>query len=317
MAALIRQLALVSESDLVKTSDLMKVSSALQKQAARDLAPIWEISATVDPFDCLEDVPLGYWTLIVKDDIEERGAAGIHKDKDGQPFALITATADLESWALTASHEALEMLVDPFGNRLVAGDSPAEGQGRVAFLVEVCDPSEGSQFGYSVNGIPVSDFYTPQYFDPVKAPGVRYSYTGDITEPRQVLEGGYLSWHEPISDHWFQLTWFDAGGPGVRDIGPMDQSGESLRAQVDRLAEADSLKAMRGSRQDMTKAGLTSARLAPASASKAARLRGQIQQILDPAKAATGPRPGGSRSRSKRYPIRGQLGPGTQSGVDR
>ena len=305
MAALIRQLALVSESANVKPGDLMKVSAALQKQAARDLAPIWEISATVDPFDRLEDVPLGYWPLIVKDDIGEPGAEGIHKDKDGQPFALITARADLESWALTASHEALEMLVDPFGNRLVAGDSPAEGQGRVNFLLEVCDPSEGSQFGYSVNGIPVSDFYTPQYFDPVKAPGVRYSYTGAITEPRQVLQGGYLSWHEPVSDHWFQLTWFDGRGPGVRDIGPIDQSDESLRAQVDRRATKDSLRAMGGGRQTMVNAGFTSAALAPASASKAAKLRGQIEQILDidPHKADA-QRQGGPRQPKRRFPVR-------------
>jgi hypothetical protein len=51
-------------------------------------------------------------------------------------------------------------------------------QGRVEFLVEVSDPSEAAQFGYTVNGIPVSDFYTPHYFDPVQANGVRYSQTG-------------------------------------------------------------------------------------------------------------------------------------------
>ena len=38
-----------------KLPDLMRVSAALQKQASRDLAPIWEISATVDAFASLED----------------------------------------------------------------------------------------------------------------------------------------------------------------------------------------------------------------------------------------------------------------------
>jgi hypothetical protein len=69
MTALIRQLALVSESKRTPTSDLLKASAALQKQASRDLAPVWEISATVDPFDKLEDVPAGYWPLIIMDDI--------------------------------------------------------------------------------------------------------------------------------------------------------------------------------------------------------------------------------------------------------
>ena len=37
-------------------------------------------------------------------------------------------------WSLTASHECLEMLADPFGNRLIAGDSPKPDQGRVQIL---------------------------------------------------------------------------------------------------------------------------------------------------------------------------------------
>ncbi len=178
MSALIRQLALVSESALITQSDAQKVSAALQKQVSRDLAPIWDISATVDSFDKLEDVPTGYWPLLVMDNIQTPGAAGIHEDKNGQPFALISASNDMNIWSLTASHEAMEMLVDPFGNRLVAGDSPKADQGRVNFLVEVSDPSEASDFAYTSNGVLVSDFYTPNYFDPVKAPGVRYSYTG-------------------------------------------------------------------------------------------------------------------------------------------
>src|SRR5215510_3530129 len=156
MASLLRQLALVSESEQAKTKDLLRVAAALQKQASRDLAPIWDVSATVDAFETLEDVPLGYWPMIIRDDIGFDGAAGIHLDKDNQPFALITSSSDLDTWSLTASHEELEMLVDPFGNRLMAGDSPKPDQDRVEFLVEVSDPSEAAEFAYTVNGILVS-----------------------------------------------------------------------------------------------------------------------------------------------------------------
>lgn len=213
---LIRQVALVSESNSVPFSDLGSVSAALQKQAARDLAPIWEIQATVDAFATLEDVPPGYWPIIIRDDIHVR-AAGIHEDDSGQPFALVQTS---DAWSITASHENLEMLVDPFGKRLVPGQSPMEDQGRVEFLVEVCDPSEAGSFGYTVNGIAVSDFYTPNYFDPERNPSVRYSFTGAITEPRQVLSGGYLSWHDPVTDHWFQEVFFDAQ-PEFRDLGQL------------------------------------------------------------------------------------------------
>jgi hypothetical protein len=222
MAALLRQLALVSQSAAqISSAEVRKVSAAIQKQASRDLAPIWEISATVDSFDTLEDVPVGYWPIIVMDDIQTPGAEGVHEDKNGQPFALVTAEATLDRWSLTASHEALEMLVDPFGNRQVAGDSPKANQGRVSFLVEVADPSEAADFAYSSNGVLVSDFYTPHFFDPMVASGVRYSFTGAITAPRKVLKGGYLSWLEPVSGHWWQEVWFDAA-PSFRDLGPVD-----------------------------------------------------------------------------------------------
>lgn len=279
MATLIRQLALVSESDQVPLSDVMMVSAALQKQVSRDLGPIWEISATVDAFEKLEDVPLGYWPMIVRDDIGVSGAAGVHEDKDGQPFALITA-ADLDSWSLTASHETCEMLVDPFGNRVIAGDSPKDDQGRVMFLVEVADPSESADFAYSVNGILVSDFYTPNYFDPVAAPGVRYSFTGSITEPRQVLRGGYLSWKDPVSDHWWQETWFDGDGPSFRDIGILDQKEGNARSLIDRITNAQTAKATARGRNKAYGAGLTAAANGKSSTSRAVMWRQEIAQLL-------------------------------------
>src|SRR5689334_23593779 len=105
---------------------------------------------------------------------------------------------------LVTSYEAIEMLADPFGNSTRTGESTMEGQGRVEFLVEVCDPCEGDDFAYTVNGVLVSDFCTPAYYDPVQSEGVRYSFTGAITAPHQVLDGGYLTWREPVSNNWFQ-----------------------------------------------------------------------------------------------------------------
>jgi hypothetical protein len=281
MSTLMRQLALVSESTQISKSDVSKVSAALQKQVTRDLVPVWDISATVDAFEKLEDVPIGYWPLIVKDDINVGGAAGIHEDKDGQPFALVTASSDLNTWSLTASHEAFEMLVDPSGNKVNAGDSPKKDQGRVSFLVEVCDPSEAADFGYSVNGIFVSDFYTPNYFDPVAAPVVRYSFTGAITEPRQVLRGGYLSWKDPVSDHWWQEIWFGGDQPTFRDIGVLDQKSGNVRNLIDRLTSDETAKAIARGREKADAAGLTAMEFGHASASKAIMWRQQIGEILN------------------------------------
>jgi hypothetical protein len=222
-------LALVSEVRDHDPRDVARVAAALQRQATRDFAPIWSIQATIDAFPRLEDVPVSYWPMIVETDIDTPGAAGVHEDKDGQPFALIAMS---DSWSLTASHEMLEMLADPFGKRVIPGKSPKRGQGRVEFLVEVCDPCEADQFAYTVNDILVSDFYTPHYFDPRHSESTLYSYTGALTRPRQVLRGGYLSWHDPVSDHWWQEIYFRQRRQ-YRDLGVFDAKAGSLRSWID------------------------------------------------------------------------------------
>jgi len=181
----------------------------------------------------LADVPLGYWPVLVRDDVTTNWeAAGIHLDDSGQPFALVQASPD---WSLTASHEVLEMLADPFGERVVAGNAPeqAKEQKRVEFLVEVCDPSEGVDFAYTVNDVLVSDFYTPSFFDPVAADGVRYSFTGALQGPRRILKGGYLSWHNTVDNHWYQLRWFKTPKPVVADLGVFETSSMSTREWID------------------------------------------------------------------------------------
>src|SRR5258708_2496108 len=144
---ILMQLALVGDSPTLGVSELTTVAAALQKQLARDLVRFWDVNATLIPVTALEDVPVGAWPIIVRDDIDNE-AAGVHCDSNGQPMALVTFD---QHWSVTASHEMLEMVVDPFGSRTVAGQSLAPNQGRVEYLVEVADPIGGST--YPVNDV--------------------------------------------------------------------------------------------------------------------------------------------------------------------
>jgi hypothetical protein len=228
---MLNQVALVSQTDQVAFPVLTAVAAAIQKQVSRDVSPIWNIEVSVDAFGSLDDVPLGYWQVLIDDTIPF-DAAGIHLNNDnGQPYALVTYSDD---WSLTTSHEVIEMLVDPSGNRTVAANSPKAGQGRVLVLVEACDPSEAAKFGYTVNGILVSDFYTPHFFDPVQATGVRYSFTGAITAPLQVLDGGYMSWWDPQSKHVLQL-FVEGARKRFEDRGLLPPGFGTLRSFSDRF----------------------------------------------------------------------------------
>lgn len=239
MPQLLRQVALVPDENIggqLPLSMLSKVAAALQKQVTRDFGPVWTVTATVDAFATLDDVPLGYWPILIGD--EGQGGGGVHLSQDNQPFALVDFTPD---WTVTTSHECLEMLADPSGNRLVAGDSPnPDRPGRVEFLVEVCDPCEVPTLGYTVNGIRVSDFYSPRFFDPAEstAGGTRaYDFMGHISAPREVLRGGYLSWREPDGT-WFQELFFGPE-PIFKSLGKFDKSFGSVRAWIDSQSRPD------------------------------------------------------------------------------
>jgi hypothetical protein len=280
MAVLPRHVALVSEmnSTELSFSELTTVSAAISKQVARDFSPIWEVNATVDPFPTLEDVPPGYWPVIIQADIGNPTAAGFHTDRNGNPFALVQYSA---SWSLTASHETLEMLADPFGNRVVASLSPFDDKTRVEILVEVCDPSEDAKFSYTVDGVVVSDFYTPHYLDPVTAPGVRYGFGNALEKARQLLKGGYISFHDLSSNHWMQMTFFGAK-PELVDLGELTTSGgKSIREQIDRLTRIPSLtKGLAKSDKMVTRARTLMKSVDAGSNAKAAMWRAQIKQIV-------------------------------------
>jgi hypothetical protein len=229
---MLMQVALVSLTREVLLAQLAPISAAIQKQISRDFGPIWNIDATVDAFEKLEDVPIGYWHVLLQDELPN-SAAGLHKrDDNKQPFALVALT---NNWPIFMSHEVLEMLVDPLGTLTRAGNSPKRGQGRVEYLLEVCDPCQASKFAYSVNSVLVSDFYTPHYFDPVTSSGVRYSFSGQVRGPREVLDGGYLSWFDPQSRHLFQLQ-VDGKKTSIADRGEVPFGVESLRAFSDRVS---------------------------------------------------------------------------------
>jgi hypothetical protein len=80
--------------------------------------------------------------------------------------------------------------------------------------------------------ITVSDFITPHFYDPLVTAGTRYSFTGSIKAPRQILPGGYISWINQQTDEMQQLLWVDPNRPPtIRDLGSV-KSG-SLRVWID------------------------------------------------------------------------------------
>jgi hypothetical protein len=236
------QIGLVDTTGSLDPELVQSVAAALNIQVTRDLPQFWSVNATVIYLPHAKKVPVGVWPVQLVKTLPP-GEGGFHLDKHKQPYAKVIASPKSDGWTIAASHEVLEMLVDPYGNRVqssvaieVKGKKIQDGTGQFGYLVELCDPCEDDKYGYSVNGVPVSDFITPRFYDPLVTPGTRYSFTGAIKAPRQILPGGYISWVNNEADEWQQLQYLDpSAAPKIINLGPADAS-KSLREWIDGFA---------------------------------------------------------------------------------
>jgi len=235
------QVGLVDNTRKLDPHFVQEVAAAINIQVMRDLPQYWNIAATVRALSDPKQIPPSVWPVFLVPKLPP-GEGGVHLDRNNQPYSLVIAHRDSADWTLDASHEIIEMLVDPAGNRMhtsraieVKGKRVVDTAGEYGYLVEACDPCEDAKYGYTISGVTVSDFITPHFYDPMAVAGTRYSFTGALTRPRQVLPGGYISFTNPRSDRWEQILWLGST-PQVRDLGPAE--GGCLRAFIDNKTNA-------------------------------------------------------------------------------
>jgi hypothetical protein len=196
----IRHVTLQDQSSLnLSLSQLQNVTQALQIQLDRDFTPEWGVHAVVQALDQGEKVPKNAWPMSILDQSE--AGLGVHLDKNGKPFAEIQAG---DGWSITASHEMLEMLVDPLGQKLRSDPdiTPGSDGHQVQYLVEVGDPCE--VFSYSINGVDVSDFITQEFYDTNAPNGTLFDFLGRLANALDVPQGCYISWLDPQDGKWHQ-----------------------------------------------------------------------------------------------------------------
>ncbi|HXZ01422.1 MAG TPA: hypothetical protein VEI03_15615 [Stellaceae bacterium] len=240
---LLARVGLIDLTGTIGPDELTRAAAAINVQVQRDLCQFWPVSATVSALPNDGQVPAGIWPVYIVPQLS--GPSGFHQSQHNQPYAEVGWGP---GWTLAASHETLEMLVDPSGNRLVAssaieviGGQVQDAAGKFEYLVEICDPSESADNAYLIDDVVVSDFYTPRFFDPSSGAGTRYSFTGAITAPRQVLKGGYLSWWNPEQGALQQLQHLNpALPPFIATIG-LQPPGTSLREFVNAKAATSSI----------------------------------------------------------------------------
>jgi hypothetical protein len=188
---------------------------ALQTQVRRDFFPPWGVDADLDFVPSGQQPPPGHWWLVVLDNSDQAGALGYHDmTPDGLPMGKIFAGSDMQygsQWTVTASHELLEMLGDPGINLTAMAMTGFEAGLNVVgrlYAYEVCDACEADQDGYDINGVLVSDFVYPAWFESFRQSGsTQFDHNLRITDPFELLPGGYISVYDMTSGTgWQQLS---------------------------------------------------------------------------------------------------------------
>ena len=208
------KVALIDQTngDAVPAETLKRYRDALQNQVDNHLAPAWNVRADISVLDAGAVIPQGTLPLNIVNALA--GQAGVHANDQGQPSAEVVNDDQL---SITLSHELLEMLVDPSGTRVTEApdlDPYSAGQ-QVNYLVEVCDPC--AVYSYDIDGVPVSDFVLPSFYDP-NATG-KVDFAGFLGRPLTVPLGCYISWLDPTDNRWHELqpngTFLVGAQPGL------------------------------------------------------------------------------------------------------
>jgi len=230
-------ISIFNDSTVFTDAKVQDAIPALQTQISAHFAPAWGIDATLVFVPKGQAPATGTWWLTILDDSDQAGALGYHDTTpDGLPIGKVFAKTDEDnhlSWTVTASHELLEMLADPDVNLTTfIQDSAKTGK---LYAYEVCDAVEDDQFGYVIDGVTVSDFVLPSYFQPGTAsnvPDAKFDYCGRLNGPvPKLLSGGYIGEFDVHrGTGWNQLTAATEGQPHRGHLrAPLPSSRSSRR----------------------------------------------------------------------------------------
>src|ERR1700752_3679335 len=163
-------IAVMNESTTINDAAVQAMLTAFEHQWNNDLKPIWGVDAATFGFVPAHQMPpAGSWWLVFLDNSDQAGALAYHDlTNEGLPISKIfvaTIQADKASLSVGATHEICEMAVDPWLN------SAYQDMQGIFWAGEVCDPVEDDQYGYTIDGILVTDFVTPNWFGHKDAQG--------------------------------------------------------------------------------------------------------------------------------------------------
>lgn len=166
--------------------DFDALIAAMRVYVDKYVVPVWNTPAKlVKSKGYLKNA----WAIVFLDNADQKGALAYHDlTPDGMPQSKVFVKTTIDNGDLvsvSASHELVEMLVDPAINLMTTGPDP-----RATYAYESADPVEALSF--KVNGISMSDFVFPSYFEEFHPKGsIPFDQMKKVKTPFEILSGGY------------------------------------------------------------------------------------------------------------------------------
>jgi hypothetical protein len=162
------------------------LTRALQKCYDQHFLPVW--GYPVKLYTPKKAKPTD-WQLVFLDDTDTAGRLAFHElTKQGQPVSKVFVKSTLEageSVSRAACHELFEMVIDPLANLW------ADAADGTQYAYELSDAVE--EDGFKVDGIDMSNFLYPSWFEPRKhPPGTKFDHLGTLKKPFSMSKGGYV-----------------------------------------------------------------------------------------------------------------------------
>jgi hypothetical protein len=209
------RIAIVNACTVLRDEEILPVVAALQRQVLEHFAPAYGYAAELFFVARGKPIPEGYSQLVILDTSDDSTALGYHDlTSEGYPQGKSFAKSDLDgsySWTVTLSHELLELLLDPDLNLCAQVDAP---DGHPVFYgLEICDPVENDACAYEIDGIKVSDFVLPAYYEGFHKEGKQYDYCNLLKRPcPELLPDGYISFYDPTTGRGWQERYSEQRG---------------------------------------------------------------------------------------------------------
>ena len=227
------QIVLIDTTGTIRFRRMKKVAAAIEHQMRHDLGRFYDVDARIFALRHGEELPNRTWPVHIVPEVKKGG--GFHSDTRARHSPRCASVRIGRCPPATRSRDGVRSDRQPAAYR--ARDPPGrrsvENRGQFRYLMEICDPCESADFAYKIDDVVVSDFYTPDYFDLIRARRPLQP-PRSIAAPRQVPKGGYLCWLNPALDKMQMLRNLDRDPvPRIHTFGGPPPRRRSLREFVD------------------------------------------------------------------------------------